>query len=125
MSLMLNPLLICIIPKLATEFNNHCIENRIFEKIDTNYFIYVVPTDKPYNIKIFNLNTLINDTSIINDLFIDKSFIQNYKALQFMAYLIYTNKYDMIIRFFENYCENDDKHKIKMIFQGYFINEIF
>ena len=30
----------------------------------------------------------------------------------------------MIIRFFENYCENDDKHKIKMIFQGYFINEI-
>ena len=128
MSLMLNPLLICIIPTLAKEFNKHCIKNNIFDNINLDYFIYVVPNSKPkqkLDIKIFNLKTLDSDELINNKLLIkEKKFIEPYKALQFMAYLIYTNKYDMIISFFEKYCEDGDKNKIKMIFQGYFINEI-
>ena len=123
-SLMLNPLLICMIPTLAKEFNKHCIQSKIFEVIDPNYYIYAIPAEGDIKIKIFNLNILMSDKSIKEKLLIDYNSIDCYKALQFMAYLIYTNNYNMIINFFEKYCEDNNKEQIKMIFQGYFINEI-
>ena len=120
--LITNPLLICLIPELSRNFVSHCEQKEILENINKEYYIYILQNDN--DVLVYNLDALKDKHKFDIFKFNDSIYIQ-YKCLHYICYLIFTNNFEIIISFFQTLCDEIiDKNKIKMIYQGYFINEI-
>jgi hypothetical protein len=133
-TLITNPILICFIPSLSKVFVEYCNEGNILSLSDSGYYIYIL-NDEPVTIRLYTLKQLDTNKSDIKT-FVGLNSEDKYicfKALHYMCFLIYNNHFDMIISFFQdNVCEKQsdydtnkmNKDQIRMIYQGYFINEI-
>jgi hypothetical protein len=134
--LFINPLLICFMNSVSQVLFEYYKSNKSkFIKIET-FKIYNLTNKiesgktlfcceiKDFN-KYLNGNT-INSSLIFKETGVPEKYHLNYIALILMAYLITTNKFDIIEDFYRIILDVTDanKHQIKMVFQGFFINEI-